>query len=243
MWPSTHAIPIDPLTVWFFAFCGIILPYHALRSAVNRRTGVHKPARGYLVRQVLFFHGILIFLSGLVAMDTKIDIFWAGTLDAKALTYAFGIIVLMLVSIPLRWRFLSDERKRRALHMVPQQPSELGWWLVVSMGAGVAEELTYRGVMFALLFRLTGAWWPAALICALVFAVGHIYHGLAGATIVVLFSLGMQWLVLATGSLYLAMAVHVVYDFLAGIVYVNLAKGLSLTPSTVEQTRKVMHSG
>jgi len=169
-------------------------------------------------------------------MDTKIDIFWAGTLHAKALTHAFGIIVLMLVSIPLQWRFLTDERKRRALHTLPQQPRELGWWLVISIGAGVAEELTYRGVMFALLFRLIGAWWPAALICALVFAVVHINQGLTSVTIVGLFSIGMQWLVLATGSLYLAIAVHVVYDFLAGIVYVNLAKGVSLTPLTVEQT-------
>lgn len=236
MWPSTYAIPIDPLTVWFFAFCGIILPYHSLQSALGRRVGIHQLARGKLVRQALLMQGILIFLSGFVAMDTEIDVFWPGTLHAKAVTRAFGIIVLMLMSIPLRWKFLSDERKRRVLHTVPQQPRELGLWLVVSMGAGVAEELTYRGVMFALLFRLIGAWWPAALICAVVFAVGHSNWGLTSATIVGLFSLGMQWLVLVTGSLYLAMAVHGVYDFLAGIVYLNLAKGVSLTAPTAEQT-------
>jgi membrane protease YdiL (CAAX protease family) len=236
MWPSTHAIPIDPLNVWFLVFCGIILPYSSWKSALRLRMGVPLPARGKMVQLVLSMQALLIFLSGFVAIDDEIDLLRRGTLDARALVLTFGITVLMLAMIPLEWRFFSDERKRRTLHTVPQQPRELAWWLAVSVGAGVAEEITYRGVMFVLLFRLIGAWWPAAVICALVFALVHAYHGLTGATIVGVFALGMQWLVLITGSLYLAMVVHGVYDFLAGILYVYLAKELSVTPPVVEQT-------
>ena len=89
---------------------------------------------------------------------------------------------------------------------------------------GTVEEITYRGVMFALLLAMTRNWWTAVAICVVFFALGHANQGLLRMSFVGAIAVGCHVLVWMTGALYLSMAVHFAYDFIAGIVYLRWAQ-------------------
>ena len=99
----------------------------------------------------------------------------------------------------------------------PRTSEERRWWIALSGAAGVGEELTWRGVQPELIAQMTGALWPAVAICALTFGIGHIRQGWGGVAIVTVFSLACHGLTLATGSLYVAMAVHVAVNITVGL--------------------------
>jgi membrane protease YdiL (CAAX protease family) len=90
--------------------------------------------------------------------------------------------------------------------------------------AGLNEEITWRGVQTALLSNLIGRLWLAAIICSISFGLGHMVQGWKSSAIIVVFALGFQLLVWLSGSLYVAMIVHIAYDITAGLSYGRLGK-------------------
>ena len=119
----------------------------------------------------------------------------------------------------------------------PHEYGELGWWILVSLAAGIVEEIVYRGVMPSLLTStiagwmgsgapegaapfggsFTTAWCIAVSISIAAFVLGHYGQGAARASFLAVFSLVCHVLVRTTGSLYLAMGFHVLYDIFAGV--------------------------
>jgi membrane protease YdiL (CAAX protease family) len=107
---------------------------------------------------------------------------------------------------------------------MPSGAKEKALWTGVSMIAGFGEETIYRGVIFALLVTLTRSVWIAALGGALIFAVGHAFQSRQSMAIIFVFSLIFQALTIATGTLYVAMVVHALYDITAGFTYSHLGR-------------------
>src|SRR6185436_18860320 len=104
-------------------------------------------------------------------------------------------------------------------------------WIAVSLLAGIGEEITWRGVQTGLLAAATGSYGVATILSALSFGGAHMIQGWRSASVIVVFALGFQALVWLTGSLYVAMAVHVVYDITAGIAYGRLGRELGFSPA------------
>jgi membrane protease YdiL (CAAX protease family) len=90
--------------------------------------------------------------------------------------------------------------------------------------AGIVEEIVYRGALFTLWQRVLGSWWAAAALCSLAFALAHFVQGWRAMVVIIAFALGSHAIVRLTGDLYTVMAVHVVYDFLAGLIVIGLAR-------------------
>jgi len=126
-----------------------------------------------------------------------------------------GLIVFMR---PL-WRKRVKERSRRVWLFMPRTPRERTLWILCSVAAGISEELTYRGVMFTLLWRMSGNAIVAASITALVFSISHFMQGWKSMAVIFAMALVFQGLVWTSGSLYVAMAVHALYDVAAGLFY------------------------
>ncbi|MBS1712731.1 MAG: CPBP family intramembrane metalloprotease [Armatimonadetes bacterium] len=154
-----------------------------------------------------------------------LDLFPAYRFEAWHLALAAAFIVPTLGTLPIRWEWRGREGKRSALWRLPKTSRDLTWWIWVAVIAGVCEEIVYRGVMFQLWERVFGGgWWPSALLCSAVFAVAHAIQGWRSVAIIFFLALANHAIVLWTGGLYTAMAIHVAYDFLAGVVFIALIR-------------------
>jgi membrane protease YdiL (CAAX protease family) len=135
--------------------------------------------------------------------------------------FVLGAAVLVALVVLMRpmWRKRVEERSRRVWLFMPRTRQEHVLWAGCSLAAGISEEVTYRGVMFVVLWRVTGSAVAAALIGAAVFSISHFLQGLKSMAIIFGMALAFQMIAWVSGSLYIAMAVHALYDVTAGFHY------------------------
>jgi membrane protease YdiL (CAAX protease family) len=101
--------------------------------------------------------------------------------------------------------------------MLPRRRDEYRWFLIVSVTAGVCEELLYRGYLPWLLLPWLGA--TGGMIAAvIIFGIGHAYQGLRGAVKATLAGAVLAGLVVMTRSLIPAMILHALIDAAGGTV-------------------------
>lgn len=94
------------------------------------------------------------------------------------------------------------------------QPQRRLWW-VVSAHAGWGEELMYRGFVFALLASMLPVWAAAGASCIL-FGLAHAYQGVRGVVLTSVLGGAFVGTYLLTGSLWVPIAAHALYDIHAG---------------------------
>lgn len=137
---------------------------------------------------------------------------------------ALGLAVAVFTFIYIQRRRLmamADGREyvlqavRNVDWLLPKTQRERKLWVVVSLHAGVFEELFFRGYMLALLnFMLP--YWAAVAISSVLFGLAHLYQGsrgIIGTTVVGLVMIGLY---LLSGSLWVPMLLHAVYDMHGG---------------------------
>ena len=119
---------------------------------------------------------------------------------------------------------LFDQRTLKAI--APRNGTELLGWLLLSLSAGICEELVFRGY----LLRQSIAWIQrmgvspkiamgvAAVLTSLVFGSLHLYEGVGGAAIIAFLGLVYAVASLGLGNLRAVIAAHVMQDFFAGLV-------------------------
>ncbi|HEU5375247.1 MAG TPA: type II CAAX endopeptidase family protein [Ktedonobacteraceae bacterium] len=100
------------------------------------------------------------------------------------------------------------------LHMLPRTSRERALWVLLSLTAGFCEELLYRGFMPEYLNRIfPGIPFVLALVVAAVlFGIGHVYQKLPGVLGTGLMGLVFGFLYFFTGSLFMPMLVHALFD-------------------------------
>ena len=221
--PAGPAVHFLALAVAHLVLFGLYLPYVALRSA-RRKTTARVPPRRQLFRvaiRELMGKGAV---SLLTALLVPLELFPAELPTLKHLLWgALACAAMIAAGLP-HWRASVVRHKRFAYFAMPQTIEEKVLWVVISGLAGVTEELTWRGVQVQLLTFFTGSFPLAATICCVTFGVGHINQGWKWALATVGFGAVFQMLVVATGSLYIAMAVHVVVDLVAGFYTARVAR-------------------
>ena len=204
---------------------GVLLPIGAWRSRVRLEAHPLPPKTPYfasvVIQQLVF--GLV---SMLVARALDIELFprYRPTVGHGALALVL-VIALVTVMRP-EWRRKVEARDRRVYLVTPLDATDRVLWVAICVSAGVLEEVTYRGVLFWVGSQLTGSIIVGALISAVAFGVGHAVQGWKAAGLVTLLGLGFQSIVIATGTLYVAMTVHIAYDLIAGWTYAKLAREL-----------------
>lgn len=131
-----------------------------------------------------------------------------------------GLVALAIGLLPILERFQLDDPvvQERTRLIAPRSGREFAVFYLVSLTAGVAEEVAYRGLLFTLLAALLGGWWMPALLASGVFGIVHLFQGWKGAGIAALMGLREQLVVGFTGTLLIAIVVHVLHDAIAGTV-------------------------
>lgn len=217
-------------------YFGLLLPL----AAVVRGRKFHNVLKGPLPDRLLHFRRtaatLVMFgvLSLLVAWSGRIELFpgtlppWRGV-GAGLLMYVVAVMLMRG-----RWRRAVEKRLRIVYLFMPSTRTERAWWIIVAILAGITEEITWRGVQAGLSIALTRNILIAILFCSISFGVGHIIQGWKTVVVIFVFALGFHTLVWLSGSLYVAMAVHVAYDITAGISYGRLGRELGYQPDRSE---------
>lgn len=151
-----------------------------------------------------------------------------GWLDAHAWAYAVSMLLLALLLIlivapgvqcirnkAVREKIASPMQAMR--FMLPVSKVERRWWLLLSVSAGVCEELIYRGFLLEFLRgRLEGGpqlgLTAALLLSSIGFGTAHLYQGAAGIVKTTVVGLLLGMLAILSGSLLLPVICHVLLD-------------------------------
>ena len=137
---------------------------------------------------------------------------WISVALVAALTATLAAMVVRLARLRRRRRVKMGSGA--AAH-APHTGREFTWWAAVSLSAGFSEELIFRGFLIWAFRPLLGLWGAAAL-SLIVFATAHAYHGVAGALAVGIVGAFLTLVVLIFGSLWPAVAMHVLIDLQQG---------------------------
>jgi membrane protease YdiL (CAAX protease family) len=171
-----------------------------------------------------------------ILMTVVVVLLWRGGVSAASLglvaprSWPWNIAVFVVVIGLLAWSSLrlrprADEIRKKVKDSVgallPRSRQERFWFGAISFGAGVSEELVFRGF---LLYYLS-VYVPhintleRVLLISVSFGLAHIYQGRVGAigagTLGLVFA-GIYWM---TGSLLLPMALHAVVDARALLIF------------------------
>jgi uncharacterized protein len=100
--------------------------------------------------------------------------------------------------------------------LLPEDPIQWRFWIVISILAGLSEECAYRGLAYIAVSQQAGSRALALLICTAAFGIAHALQGWRGVLGTSVIALIFHGLVLVTRGLYMAIAVHIVYDLIVG---------------------------
>ena len=205
-------------------FFGLVVPVVAIRSRrtlANRFLAPRKRQYRAMIIQLAMFAGF----SLLVAFYSSVELFPRRLPSMEGA--AAGVVVLVMTVLVMRplWRKAVEEYQRIVYLFMPSDRTERLLWIVAAALAGFGEEVTWRGVQTALLTRLTGSAAAAIALCIAMFALSHVEQGWKSVIIIAPFAAAFHLLVWLSGSLYVAMAVHFLYDSIAGLAYARLGRG------------------
>ena len=214
---------IGPLGFWYLALFGALIPFAAIRSGRRIDEYPLPPKKRYfvsvIIQQLAFLAATLI-----TAHYLGVDVLRRYRPTLAHLGLSLAALIAAVALLRPTWRDQVTKRARRIYLVTPVDRADHLLWVVISICAGIGEELTYRGVMFWLTVWLTSSVPVAVAFCAVSFAVGHAVQGWRSVAIIGVFATGFHALVLATGSLVPAMAVHALYDIIAGFSYGQFAR-------------------
>lgn len=202
---------------------GVAVPYAALRS--KRLLDANEPLPRLTTHLWFTMLNLVLFgvVSIVVARVESLALFPARMPSVRAWLIGAALLVVVVPPMHRVWRRAVAQRRRVVALFAPRTARERVLWVATSAVAGASEEITWRGVQFTLLRTLMAA--PAAaLIAAVMFGAAHVVQGRRAAAVAVVYALVAQALVWLAGSLYVAIAVHAIYDIIAGLAYGRLAE-------------------
>jgi membrane protease YdiL (CAAX protease family) len=177
--------------------------------------------------------GWMILLWTLVATGVALWLFEARTWEALRLTIPRGwrlwstlglAFALAITYARTVVRITRSSRSRRIKvgnphveKLSPHTRSELGWWVAVSLSAGFCEEFIFRGYLIWVFQPVFGLWGAAAF-SVVAFAMAHTYQGVKGILGTGIIGSLLTLVVLISGSLLPAIALHALADIGQGLV-------------------------
>ncbi len=150
---------------------------------------------------------------------------WSVTAAIAVMAYAvIGLMPLIQSLRGPRWRSAYASAVRRAFHEIPgflpQTATERAAWVLVSLSAGICEEIIFRGFLLRHFAQLGGGMPTVAALVAssLIFGLAHVYQGAKGVAGSTVGGLVLGLLFLVSGSLLACIVLHGLLDI--QLVYV-----------------------
>lgn len=160
----------------------------------------------------------------LVAWSDHIPLFGSRQITSSGILGLVVFLTVTLGSLPLLVKHRSTEWRMRFFSILPETARERTAWVFICVIVAVGEEVLYRAVLWSLIYRLTGSYWIAAVIAAMVFALNHLVQGWFSTGSIFIIGLGFHLLIQISGGLYAAILAHFIYDLSAGLIYGRVAR-------------------
>jgi membrane protease YdiL (CAAX protease family) len=135
------------------------------------------------------------------------------------LDIGLAALVLLLIHLGIRgleFLPLPAQHGNPLMTTLPSGVLAQGIWVVLSLAAGVGEEIVFRGYLQRQLAVLTGGVVLAIALQAVAFAVGHVYEGAAAVVNIIFIGLVFGVLAQWRGNIRACMLAHVTIDVVAG---------------------------
>jgi membrane protease YdiL (CAAX protease family) len=210
---------VGPAGLLYLVLVGLWVPYLALKSAYRLRGGAPLPiSRTRFFISTTFMLLFLFAIALATAMREWIDLTSMPRDPLRAWSYAALLLVVLVVTLRMRWKTRPREGKERLFAILPHDGREYALYAVVCLTAGIGEEAVYRGVLAVILQRLVGSWLIAILIASFIFAISHAIQGTRAVIAIFIISIGSHALVAIAQSLLPMIVVHATYDAIAGFL-------------------------
>ncbi|MCP5053783.1 MAG: CPBP family intramembrane metalloprotease [bacterium] len=143
--------------------------------------------------------------------------FWAGVL--------LVVVVFIIAVAQCRAAAKGDEKITQTFkekvkgvaELLPQTTKELKLFILLSITAGICEELLFRGYLIWYIKGMTGLT-GAVIISAIIFGLAHSYQGLSGIIKTGILGLIFALVFVFTGSLWVPMVLHALVDIQSGLI-------------------------
>ncbi len=172
-------------------------------------------------------HGVLVRV--IPPLRSSISWFRMGRINRNILLLMAGTILVSSVVLFL-WHHLSHPDVSDLQSRIPWVPLWMLPFLAIgfSLANAAAEEVVYRGVMYASLERLLGSGWVVILIQAIAFGVAHVHgfpRGLVGVLLAAFYGGMMGIIRYYAQGLFAPWLTHVFADVTIFIILVSYAAG------------------
>jgi membrane protease YdiL (CAAX protease family) len=219
------------------------LARYAAFKALTETADRQRTFRHWVLRSFAFYGGISIVvlaalgrLGGVLAPPAEFGRLVASVSDALPLREVGPILlgeVVAAMTIGASITAVMAQRGSRRLAPVhvgniaplfPRNGAETAWVALLSLNAGVTEELFFRLMLPLLVAQVTGDALTGFVAAGAVFGLAHIYQGWIGVVGTAVIGLIFTGLYLATGSLIAAMTAHVLLDLFGLVVRPTVAR-------------------
>ena len=170
--------------------------------------------QGMLVHVVMAALCVVIVVTGRIAAADMGLAVTAPVQDA-GLGLAFAAVALVVMTWIERRLGLRDNEF--VLFLLPKSARERLLFMFLSVTAGLAEELVFRGFLIELLGGWCGNLWVAVVLSSILFGLLHGYQGLSGVLRTGFLGLGLAALYVWRDSLLPVMVAHFASDVVAGM--------------------------
>ena len=192
-------------------------------GAVGAVPGVHGRAASVYLPMLLVQWGIAFYVcrvgrSG-SALRGLLGAPWTGLRRALIDVALAAAGWFAIKAIELAWSRLDAGGTAPAVTaMLPHSPSEILWWVAVSVSVGFCEEVVFRGYLMTQFEAFTGRAVVAVLLQAAIFGLAHAEQGPSSMARIALYGVGFGALARWRRSLYPGIVCHVWTDLASGLL-------------------------
>ena len=205
-----------------FVFLALIVPAMVIGLFVKERTIVAFPvlAVATMANDLALFALIVFFLWRNGEGDARIGLTWKnGWSDVILGVFLFSVVFIVAGFLDAFLRRLGFSGPSTAMmkELMPRGMWQVLLGVVLVTVVALAEETIFRGYLIHRLSNLTGSMVAAVIISSVIFALPHVYEGVAGAITVGVMGLMFALVYVWRGSLVAPIVAHFMQDFI-GIV-------------------------
>lgn len=207
----------DAITIPYLLMVLGWMPVMGVLSYLRLKSGKPLPPKSRRYRGMIALQIVLLGYSLVIAQQNRVDLLGRAP-GTWTWLVAAGYLMWIAFRLHRAWKKLNAQRKQRARILLPENPRELRYWVPISLLAGLSEECAFRGMAYVALQEISTSVALAMTVCVLAFAVAHMMQGWRGMLGTGMMALILHGIVYLTQGLWLAIAVHALYDLIVGTI-------------------------